>query len=83
MEKEITIIPAIDIIGGKCVRLMQGDYDRSKVYHDDPLEAARRFEAAGMERLHLVRWRLHDVLKRREWRGCISWIWTGRRLLVS
>ena len=48
MEKEITIIPAIDIIGGKCVRLMQGDYDRSKVYHDDPLEAARRFEAAGM-----------------------------------
>lgn len=54
MEKEITIIPAIDIIGGKCVRLMQGDYDRSKVYHDDPLEAARRFEAAGMERLHLV-----------------------------
>ena len=54
MEKEITIIPAIDIIGGKCVRLMQGDYDRSKVYHDDPLEAARCFEAAGMERLHLV-----------------------------
>lgn len=54
MGKKIAVIPAIDVIGGKCVRLMQGDYERSKVYYDDPLEAALRFEAAGMERLHLV-----------------------------
>ena len=54
MEKKITVIPAIDIIGGKCVRLMQGDYGSRTVYYDDPLEAAQRFEAAGMERLHLV-----------------------------
>lgn len=54
MEKKITVIPAIDIIGGKCVRLMRGDYESSKVYYDDPLEAALRFEEEGMERLHLV-----------------------------
>jgi 1-(5-phosphoribosyl)-5-[(5-phosphoribosylamino)methylideneamino]imidazole-4-carboxamide isomerase len=54
MEKKITVIPAIDIIGGKCVRLTRGDYESSKVYYDDPLEAALRFEEEGMERLHLV-----------------------------
>ena len=54
MEKKITVIPAIDLIEGKCVRLMQGDYESRKVYYDDPLEAALRFESAGMERLHLV-----------------------------
>jgi phosphoribosylformimino-5-aminoimidazole carboxamide ribotide isomerase len=48
------IIPAIDIIDGKCVRLTQGDYAQVKVYHDDPLEVARTFEAAGLRRLHLV-----------------------------
>jgi len=48
------IIPAIDIIGGKCVRLTQGDYDSKKVYHDDPLDAARMFEDWGLKRLHLV-----------------------------
>jgi phosphoribosylformimino-5-aminoimidazole carboxamide ribotide isomerase len=48
------IIPAIDIIDGQCVRLTQGDYDQKKVYHADPLEVARRFEAAGLTRLHLV-----------------------------
>lgn len=48
------IIPAIDIIDGKCVRLSQGDYDRQTTYHDQPLEVARRFEAAGLTRLHLV-----------------------------
>ncbi|MEN2282273.1 1-(5-phosphoribosyl)-5-[(5-phosphoribosylamino)methylideneamino]imidazole-4-carboxamide isomerase [Algoriphagus sp. SE2] len=48
------IIPAIDLIGGKCVRLSQGDYSSKKEYHDDPLEMAKRFEGAGIHRLHLV-----------------------------
>lgn len=48
------IIPAIDIIGGKCVRLTQGDYGQKKEYHDSPLEMAKRFEDAGIQRLHLV-----------------------------
>jgi len=50
----ITIIPSIDIIGGKCVRLEQGDYRLKKVYEEDPLDAARRFEDHGVKRLHLV-----------------------------
>jgi phosphoribosylformimino-5-aminoimidazole carboxamide ribotide isomerase len=50
----LEIIPAIDIIDGKCVRLTQGDYDRKTVYNDDPLEVAKAFEAAGIRRLHLV-----------------------------
>jgi phosphoribosylformimino-5-aminoimidazole carboxamide ribotide isomerase len=48
------IIPAIDIIDGKCVRLTQGDYAQKKIYDENPLEVARRFEDAGLERLHLV-----------------------------
>lgn len=48
------IIPAIDIIDGKCVRLSQGDYDQKKVYHENPLDAARSFEDAGLSYLHLV-----------------------------
>jgi phosphoribosylformimino-5-aminoimidazole carboxamide ribotide isomerase len=48
------IIPAIDIIDGKCVRLTQGDYDRKKVYNEDPLEVAKSFADAGIQRLHLV-----------------------------
>ncbi len=48
------IIPAIDIIGGKCVRLSQGDYARQTVYSGNPLEIARMFEDAGVRRLHLV-----------------------------
>lgn len=48
------IIPAIDIIDGKCVRLTQGDYTQKKVYNENPLEVARMFEAAGLKRLHLV-----------------------------
>ena len=50
----IEIIPAIDILGGKCVRLSQGDYARQTVYSGDPLEVARMFEDAGIRRLHLV-----------------------------
>lgn len=51
---DFNIIPAIDLIGGQCVRLTQGDYGRKKVYSADPVEMARRFEAAGARRLHLV-----------------------------
>jgi phosphoribosylformimino-5-aminoimidazole carboxamide ribotide isomerase len=51
---KIEIIPAIDILAGKCVRLSQGDYDRQTVYNADPLEVACRFENAGIKRLHLV-----------------------------
>lgn len=50
----IEIIPAMDLIGGKCVRLTQGDFASEKVYSDDPLEVAKRFEAAGLRRLHMV-----------------------------
>lgn len=48
------IIPAIDIIEGACVRLSQGDYSLKKEYASDPLEMAKRFEAHGLKRLHLV-----------------------------
>lgn len=48
------IIPAIDIIDGKCVRLTQGDYSQKKIYNEDPLEVALQFEDAGLKRLHLV-----------------------------
>ncbi|MDQ3393168.1 MAG: 1-(5-phosphoribosyl)-5-[(5-phosphoribosylamino)methylideneamino]imidazole-4-carboxamide isomerase [Bacteroidota bacterium] len=48
------IIPAIDIIDGKCVRLTQGNYNQKKIYNEDPLEVAKSFEASGIKRLHLV-----------------------------
>ena len=48
------IIPAIDIIEGKCVRLTKGDYEQKKVYNENPLEVAKEFEATGLKRLHLV-----------------------------
>lgn len=48
------IIPAIDIIDGKCVRLSQGDYEQKKIYNENPLEVAKQFEDAGIRRLHLV-----------------------------
>ncbi len=50
----ITIIPAIDIIDGHCVRLTGGDFSRKKVYSSDPLSIARQFEDASVKRLHLV-----------------------------
>lgn len=50
----IQIIPAIDIIEGRCVRLAKGDYDRQKVYDAQPLDMAKAYEQAGVERLHLV-----------------------------
>jgi len=48
------IIPAIDILDGKCVRLTEGDYAQKTIYNEDPLEVAKAFEAAGIQRLHLV-----------------------------
>ncbi len=48
------IIPAIDIIDGKCVRLSKGDYDTKKIYNENPLEVAKEFETHGIESLHLV-----------------------------
>lgn len=48
------IIPAIDIIDGKCVRLSKGDYDTKKIYHDNPLDIAKEYEANGIQYLHLV-----------------------------
>jgi len=48
------VIPAIDIIDGKCVRLTQGDYNRKTVYNDNPVEVARRFEDLGFKYLHVV-----------------------------
>lgn len=48
------IIPAIDIIDGKCVRLTKGDFNQKKIYNEDPLEVALQFEDAGLRRLHLV-----------------------------
>jgi phosphoribosylformimino-5-aminoimidazole carboxamide ribotide isomerase len=50
----IEIIPAIDIIEAKCVRLTYGDFSRKTVYSDDPLEIAKRFESIGLRRLHMV-----------------------------
>src|ERR1044072_5383329 len=53
-SKRMQIIPAIDIIDGKCVRLTQGDYEQKKIYNEHPLEVAKQFEDAGLKRLHLV-----------------------------
>lgn len=50
----IELIPAIDIIDGKCVRLSQGDYDSKKVYNENPVEVARELEDCGIRRLHVV-----------------------------
>ena len=48
------LIPAIDLIDGKCVRLYQGDYSQETVYSDDPVEVALRWESLGASRIHIV-----------------------------
>ncbi len=53
-DRGLKIIPAIDIIGGKCVRLTKGDYSTQITYNENPLEVAKQFEASGIEYLHLV-----------------------------
>lgn len=50
----IELIPAIDLIDGKCVRLTKGDYDSKKIYNEDPVKQAKEFEALGFKRLHIV-----------------------------
>ncbi len=50
----MTIIPAIDIINGKCVRLSKGDYAQQTIYNEDPVEIAKQFADAGFQRLHIV-----------------------------
>lgn len=50
----MTIIPAIDIINGKCVRLTKGDYAQQKIYKENPVEVAKQFADAGLKRLHIV-----------------------------
>jgi len=50
----IELIPAIDLIGGKCVRLTKGDYDTKKIYNEDPVAQAKEFEQLGFKRLHVV-----------------------------
>ena len=54
VNSKIEIIPAIDLIDGKCVRLSQGDYNQKTIYNENPLEVAKMFEANGIRRLHLV-----------------------------
>ena len=51
---KMRIIPAIDIIDGKCVRLTKGDYNTKKIYNENPLEVAKEFEASGIQYLHVV-----------------------------
>jgi phosphoribosylformimino-5-aminoimidazole carboxamide ribotide isomerase len=53
-DRGMIIIPAIDIIDGKCVRLTKGDYAQKKIYNENPVEVAKEFEAAGIKRLHIV-----------------------------
>jgi phosphoribosylformimino-5-aminoimidazole carboxamide ribotide isomerase len=50
----VFVIPAIDLLGGKCVRLIRGDYTHPTIYSDDPIEMANTFSAAGAERIHIV-----------------------------
>ncbi len=50
----IEIIPAIDVIEGKCVRLSQGDFERKTIYNENPLEVAKEYESIGLRRLHIV-----------------------------
>lgn len=50
----MVVIPAIDILGGRCVRLTQGDYDHPTVYSEDPVDMVNRFSAAGAKRVHVV-----------------------------
>jgi phosphoribosylformimino-5-aminoimidazole carboxamide ribotide isomerase len=54
LQNEGFVIPAIDIIDGKCVRLEEGDYKKISLYHNEPLDVAKEFEDAGLRRLHLV-----------------------------
>lgn len=54
MTDTFEVIPAIDLIGGRCVRLSQGDFSSATVYDGDPVDIAKRYQDAGLKRLHLV-----------------------------
>ena len=54
MSKQFEIIPAIDLIDGKSVRLSQGNYDAKTIYNENPIEVAKSFESIGIRRLHVV-----------------------------
>ena len=54
LSRSIKIIPAIDILGGKCVRLQKGDYNKYKIYNDDPVKIAQDFKEKGIKYLHIV-----------------------------
>ena len=54
MVKNLTVIPAIDLMAGNCVRLIQGQKTQKTIYSNDPVEVARRWEAAGAEIIHIV-----------------------------
>jgi len=76
------IIPAIDIIDGKCVRLTQGDYAQKKVYNENPLEVAKEFEAAGIKRLHLVDLDGAKAGKVQNW-NVLEAITSGTKLIID
>ncbi len=54
MPRDFEIIPAIDLIDGKCVRLSQGDFAEKTIYSESPVDVAKRFEDAGLTRVHMV-----------------------------
>lgn len=76
------IIPAIDIIDGKCVRLSQGDYAQKKIYNENPLDVAKTFEDAGIEYLHLVDLDGAKVGKVKNWK-VVEAICNGTKLSVD
>ncbi len=78
----IEIIPAIDIIDGRCVRLTQGDYGRKKIYNENPIEVAKQFEDAGLRRLHLVDLDGAKAGKVRNWK-VLETIATGTGLVID
>ena len=59
------VIPAVDILGGKCVRLYRGDPNKNKIYYEDPLEAAKLLEKQGAQLIHIIDldWFLLEILK--------------------
>ena len=72
----IELIPAIDIIDGKCVRLSQGDYNSKKVYNENPVEVAKELEAHGIRRLHVVDLDLSLIHIFRSYFACV--LFSGR-----
>ena len=70
------IIPAIDLRGGKCVRLYQGDYNQETVFSEDPVDTAKHWQSLGARRIHIVD--LDGAAKRRDLSFCRDIIHSGR-----